>query len=382
MSLNTGHAQDFGGEIPTFAIKPIPSIISSSKLIQKQPLRILTWEGYVTQTELDDVNGQLAALNYPYYVEVIKPFAEGAKQMFDLIRGQKCDITFLTLFFIKMENEQTSTLIQPINTHSPRLTNYSKLREKLINLPMGLNKQNKPLYIPWGGGVYGFYINRNVVPKNEVPKSVSALWQAKWQNHYSLNKSQAWYNVGLALMSLDESPFYIHELVNNQQRTKLVNLVADNGELQIKLNDLYGHSAQLWTASPQFSPELNIVSSWGPEINQENQKGNHWEKINFKENDMMWLDTINFVKDLQGQKLEAAEVFANYFIGKKAQKRITNELSMFAASSEVKVNKALGDPEKLFNYEHFVPPYDSISYGIMKHMTDKAEQVFESKTKK
>jgi len=32
---------------------------------------------------------------------------------------------------------------------------------------------------------------------------------------------------------------------------------------------------------------------------------------------MVWLDTINFVKGLTGAKVKAAEIIANYVIGKK-----------------------------------------------------------------
>ncbi|WP_394392944.1 hypothetical protein [Shewanella woodyi] len=71
---------------------------------------------------------------------------------------------------------------------------------------------------------------------------------------------------------------------------------------------------------------------------------------------MAWLDTINFVKGLSGRKLEAAEIFANYFIGKEVQNRISNELSMVPASKTVPVNTILGDPDKILNENMFVPP--------------------------
>jgi len=339
---------------------------------KKQPLRILTWEGYVTETELKEVNQLLSDKGYPYTAELVKPYAEGAQQMFDLIRGQKCDVAFLTLFFIKMENEQTSTLLQAINTQSPRLTNYKELRKSLTHLPMGLNEAREPLYIPWGGGAYGFYVDRNKVAEQNVPKSVSELWLPKWKNKFSLNESQPWYNLGLALMTMGASPFALHNLALSDRRNEIVNMIRSGGELQHKTNTLYQNAGHLWAASPTFKPKLEIVSSWGPEISHENKQGGNWQKINFKEGDMVWLDTINFVKGMNGLKLEASEIFANYFIGKKVQSRIGRELSMVAASSKVEVNKTLGDADKLFSNGLFVPPYDAISYSVIKRMTDKA----------
>lgn len=338
----------------------------------KEPLRILTWEGYVTQGDLDNVNQLLAEKGYAYQAEVIAPYAEGAEQMFDIIRGHKCDISFLTLFFIKMELEQTSRLLQPINLESPRLTNVKNLLPNLTQIPMGLDVSGKPLYIPWGGGAYGFYVDRNRVKAADVPVSVNDLWLPQWKNKFSLNKSQEWYNVGLALMSLNKSPFELYNLSLDHNRKEIIRSGSSAGWLQEKLNSLYKNAGHFWQASPEFRQDLLIVSSWGPEITRENQRGGNWQLIPFKEGHMVWLDTINFVKELKGKKLEAAEIFANYFISKKVQSRIAGELSMVAASLEVDSNKQLGGPTRLFKEHMFVPPYDSLSYSIMKQMTDRA----------
>ena len=77
-------------------------ISSVSLAAAKSRLRILSWEGYVTPEDLSAVNLLLEEQNYGYEAVVIEPLSEGAEQMFDLIRGNKADVTFLTLFFIKM----------------------------------------------------------------------------------------------------------------------------------------------------------------------------------------------------------------------------------------------------------------------------------------
>ena len=152
----------------------------------KSPLRILTWEGYVTPDDLNAVNLLLEEQDYAYEAVVIEPLSEGAEQMFNLIRGNKADVTFLTLFFIKMMNEQTSKLLQGINVDSPRLNNYKHLLPELTNIEMGMSsppikgKKSSPLYIPWGGGAYGFYINRDQVNEASIPKSIKELWAPQW----------------------------------------------------------------------------------------------------------------------------------------------------------------------------------------------------------
>lgn len=339
-----------------------------------EPLRVLTWEGYVQVEDVKAVNALLTTKNLPYYVEVIKPYAEGAEQMFDLIRGQYCDVSFLTLFFIKIEKEQTARLLQPINQNSPHLSNYSDLLSNLIQLDMGLDNQQNPLYIPWGGGVYGFYIDYNKLGADEVPKSVKELWHEKWRGRFSLNKTQAGYNFGLALMSLGKSPFHLYHLIQQGSREELKALMHPEGRLQVQLNLLYQNAGNLWTSATEFHPELSIVSSWGPEIQAKNEAGGDWRLIKFEEGQMVWLDTINFVKHLKGEKLAAAEVFANYFIGKKVQDRIADELSMMPALPAANKNSDLGQMQELYQEPMFVPPYDEVTYGIIKKMANVAEQ--------
>ncbi|MGB0943282.1 MAG: ABC transporter substrate-binding protein [Marinomonas sp.] len=345
------------------------SLPSISYADSKIPLRVLTWEGYVTEEELAEVNQTLEQRGYNYEAQVITPYSEGAEQMFAQIRAHQVDVAFLTLFFIKMDLEQTSKLLQPINIHSPRLNNYKHLLPTLTHLPMGLNTSKQPLYIPWGGGTYGFYIDRNKVSKADVPTSIKELWQGRWKGRYSLNKSQEWYNIGLSLMSLDKSPFFIYEAV---QTGNLDEINQEKKILEEQLVQLYANAGDFWRISPEFKEGLHIISSWGPEIARENAKGANWQMIHFKEGQMAWLDTINFTKEVSGRKLEAAEIFANFFIGKKVQSRITQKLSMVAASSEVTPNPNLGDPSQVFKAEMFVPPYDKISYDIMERFVEKA----------
>jgi len=345
------------------------SLSTISHAASKKPLRILTWEGYVTEEELLEVNQILDEQGYDYEAQVISPYSEGAEQMFAQIRANKVDIAFLTLFFIKMDLEQTSKLLQPIDIHSPRLSNYQHLLPTLTHLPMGLNSKKQPLYIPWGGGTYGFYIDRNKVPATNVPTSIKDLWQSNWKGKYSLNKSQEWYNVGLSLMSLNKSPFYIYEAV---QEGKIQDINNERVLLEQRLSTLYANAGHFWNVSPEFNENLHIISSWGPEIARENAKGSNWQMINFKEGHMAWLDTINFTKGVSGKKLEAAEVFANYYIGKKVQNRVVQKLSMVAASSEVEPNPILGDPSQIFKTKMFVPPFDKVTYDIMGWLTEKA----------
>ena len=342
------------------------------QLLAVEKLRIFTWAGYVTAEDITQVNEILLNKGYNYQVEVIATKAEDADQMFSVIRNKQCDITFLTLFFIKMHGEQISRLLQPININSPRLSNYKNLDPELTQIPMGM-QSGKPLYIPWGGGIYGFYVNTNKVKPQDIPTSVKDLWTDKWRNKFSLNQGQFWYNVGLTLQALDYHPFYLEQLAQKNDRSTLKSLFSQQGVVLNKLKQLYKNSGGFWQSSTKFSEDLEIVSSWGPEIKSQNDKGGKWQLINFEEGHLAWLDTINFVSGLKNEKLAAAEVVANYFIDKKVQQRIVDELSMLPAAVNLESRGLLDRYPNLFRSDLFVPPYSQLSYSLMQQLVEQVE---------
>lgn len=345
---------------------------SYSNVYSAETIRVLTWEGYVLPEEVKAVNNILKKEGYPYKVEVISPYATGAEQMFRLIREDKCDIMFLTIFFIRMQGQKTSKLLQPINPNSPRLTNYKYLLPGLIDIPMGLDRNHKPLYIPWGGGTYGFYADTKKVKPSETPRSVSDLWDRKWKGKISLNIAQPWYNIGLVLMSLGKNPFYINQLLLSGKRREAIGLCDSEGEIQRKTNELYRQAGHFWKNTPEFREELMIVFSWGPEIIGENARGAGWKFIVFREGNMLWLDTINFRKGLPKRKLEAAEIFANHFIGREVQTRVARGLAMVAASSLAESNPMIEANPRFFLQDMFVPPYTKIADNLMQRISDRA----------
>lgn len=337
------------------------------QLSAAEKLRIFTWEGYVTVEDIVQVNQILLREGYDYQAEVIETKAEDADQMFSVIRNKRCDITFLTLFFIKIHSEQISRLLQPIDIYSPRLKNYKNLDPELTQIPMGM-QQGKPLYIPWGGGVYGFFVNTNKVENKDIPTSVEDLWTAKWRNKFSLNQGQFWYNVALTLQALNYHPFYIEQLAQKNDRSEIKKLLSEQGIVIKKFRQLYNNAGGFWKTSTEFTENLEIVSSWGPEIKIQNAKENKWQLIDFEEGHLAWLDTINFVRGLKGEKLAAAEVVANYFISKKVQQRIVTELSMLPASINLDSRGLLDQYPNLFDADLFIPPYSQLSYSVMQQM--------------
>jgi len=347
--------------------------LMSLQVSADEKLKIFTWEGYVTDADINRINLLLKKEGYKFQAQVIETKAEDAEQMFSVIRSQQCDITFLTLFFIKMQGEQTSKLLQTINTDSPRLSNYQFLDPKLTNLSMGMSSK-KPLYIPWGGGIYGFFINADKVNKQDMPTSINDLWSNKWKNRFSLNQGQFWYNVSLSLQALNYPPFYLDNLAKDNNRLMLKTLTSNKGAVSNKLTDLYQNSGGFWQASTTFSKDLDIVSSWGPEIVKQNANGGNWQLIDFQEGHLAWLDTINFVRGLKGRKLEAAEIVANYFIGKKVQQRIASDLSMLPAATNLKSRGLLDKYPNLFNSDLFVPPFTQLSYSVMQQMNNRATE--------
>lgn len=341
----------------------------SAPVYAKEILRIFAWEGYVTPADLISVNTLLEEQGYDIEAKLIEPFASGPEQMFNIIRGRQCDVSFLTLNYINMQGEKTSKLLQAIDSKSPRMPNYAKLIKGLTNIPMGMSAQG-PLYIPWGGGAYGIWANMKKLSDADLPLSVKDLWRDKWKGKLSLSKGQIQPNIAIVMLAVGKPPYHINNLLTAGNRAEAIDFV--NKEAQEKTNLLYKQVKHFWDGVPDYSDDLLLTASYGVEIAAENAKGGRWQYVQFKEGSTVWMDTINFTKDLTGKKLEAAEIFANYFIGKEVQTRVVNDLSMVSVSTLVEKNPLLDSNADFFSAQMFWPPYDKIADNIMKGMSDTA----------
>lgn len=334
----------------------------------QEPLRIFTWDGYCQPHEIAQVNALLKEQGYDFKAEVIEPYAEGPEQMFTVLRDGKADVSFLTLNYIMMQSGKTARLLQPINTSSPRLSNYKSLNPALTSIPMAM-KDGKPLYIPWGGGSYGIWADHNRYKPEELPDSLAALaTDPKWKGKLSLTRGQIQPNVALASLMAGKPAWEIDELAAAGDRPGAIKL---GSELLPHLKSLYGQVSTFWDGVPSFSSDV-LTASYGPEIASENAKGGKWRLVKFKEGQTVWLDTINFHTGLQGKKLEAAEIFANYFIGKEVQDRVVHGLSMVASSTLVSDNPLIEQNPDFFEQDMFWPPYVPIADNIMKKLSDEA----------
>ena len=338
--------------------------------IYASELKVLTWDGYVMPQEVQAVNKLLKDKGYNVTIKVISPWAEGPEQMYKLLRAQKADISFLTLNYIKMQDSKTARLLQAINIKSPRLSNYQYLSKSLTNIAMGLNKDGKPLYIPWGGGAYGIWVNNEKVKASEVPSSVEDLWLPRWKGKLSLSQGQVQPNIALALLALGKPPFYLNDLAVS--REKLNTVISNDHSIQKKVTALYKQVGLFWPNVPEFRDEFSLVASYGPGAVAHNAAGANWSLVNFKEGNTVWLDTINFSVTLTGKRLEAAEIFANYFIGKTVQNRVVEGLGMVAASSEVNKNPLIEANPKFFSDTMFWPPYRKSADNVMNSISGQA----------
>ena len=102
----------------TLGLLTLGNLVFASEGLAMEKLRVFTWDGYITKSDIVSINKELKTKKLAFEVEVVAPFAEGSEQMFNIIRSGKSDISFLTLFFIKMKQEKITNLLQPINIKS------------------------------------------------------------------------------------------------------------------------------------------------------------------------------------------------------------------------------------------------------------------------
>lgn len=301
---------------------------------------------------------------------MIRPFAEGPEQMFKVMRNDSADISFLTLNYIKMQDDKIVKLLQPINTSSPRLANYQKLSDRLTKIPIGL-QNSKPLYIPWGGGAYGIWANMDKLTASELPKSVNDLWDAKWKGKLGLSSGQIQPNIAIASLALGKAPFYLNDLAIS--RKSLASEFKSGSALQLKMDLLYKQVGQFWSAGPDFNdPKVVLLASYGIAASAANKAGGNWQLVKFNEGSSAWLDTINFHKKMKGRKLEAGEIFANHFIGKSVQNNVVNKLGMVAATTLADSNPLIDENPNFFDIKLFWPPYKRSADNVMLKVSNSA----------
>lgn len=345
----------------------VGTAFSSTALYAVEYLNIFTWDGYVLPSEVEAVNALLAEQGYDVEVRVIDTLAEGPEQMFDVIRSGQADVSFLTLNYINMEGFPFENLLQPIDVSSPRLSNASSLLPELSAIEMGMSDTG-PLYLPFGGGSYGIWANDDVVSSH--PASVADLLDPQWAGRISLTDGQIQPNVALALMALGEDPFLIQDVSGD--RKKVGEVSKADGPVQQAMNSLYAQVSFFWSAGPEFRDDLAFVASYGPGASAHVASGGNWSLVNFEEGNTVWLDTINFSKKLEGKKLEAAEIFANYFIGRDVQDRLVDGLGMVAGSSLASSNPMLEDNPNFFAEDLFWPPYTKVANNVMNRISKRA----------
>ncbi|MCO8146808.1 extracellular solute-binding protein [Rhodovulum tesquicola] len=334
-----------------------------------ESLNVFTWDGYVQPEDVAEVNAILKAQGYDIEVKVIDTLAEGPQQMYDTLRTGTVDIAFLTLNYINMEGIPTANLLQPIDTDSPRLPNYRHLSGSLTRIGMGMDGDDV-LYIPWGGGAYGIWANMDKI--DTPPARVADLLDPQWKGKLSLTLGQVQPNIALALLAAGKPPFDVNDVSGD--RAALQAYSDPNGELQGMVTALYAQVGHFWDTGPEFRDDLLLVASYGPGASAHNAEGNNWQMVRFEEGSTVWLDTINFARHLNGEKLEAAEIFANHFIGKDVQERVVNGLGMVAASTLVDANPLIEANPDFYDESMFWPPYTKAANNLMELISKRALQ--------
>ncbi|QSX36355.1 extracellular solute-binding protein [Shewanella sedimentimangrovi] len=303
-------------------------LLLASQAMAKEHLTLLSWEGYVSENDLNIINQELERRHSPYSIRLYPENATNAGQIYNLLRTAQIDMAFVTLSFFKGYQGDFFKVLQPVNTKSTTLPQYQAISAQLTHLPDGSSDGN-PYYIPFAQGSYGFYLNRSRYPELKAPASVAELWSEDYRGKFSLCRAQPIYNMGLTLQSLGLSPLALNQAYADGGRDQVLSMAKEGSAIDKHFHSLYAQAGAFWDDSPGLDqPGIAIVSSWGPEIAAARNRGEQWEKIRFKEGDMTWLDTLAFSRRLKAGKLMAAEIAANYFISEAYQAGLARALNL------------------------------------------------------
>ncbi|SHG75328.1 PotD/PotF family extracellular solute-binding protein [Massilia sp. CF038] len=330
-------------------------------------LRIFAWQGYVTAQDVAAVNRLLQQRGIDVTVAMSASYAQGPEQMFQVMRQNGADLSFLTVNYIQMQDGRIGRQLQPVDV--ARLKNYRHTLPQLRALPMGMSK-GRPLYVPFGGGAYGIWANMDQLKAAQLPRRLHDLLAPQWKHHLALSAGQVQPNVALAYMASGQPPFVLDDLVRQDRRERAKQELV-HSEARTFLRALYGQVAQFWYEAPQFPASDWLVASYGPEISERRARGERWRMVQFEEGNTVWLDTMNLHKNVQGAKLAAAYLFMDYMLSNAVQQRVVHSLNMVAVTRTVD-NPLLRENPNFFRSSHFWPPYTKLSDNLMRAMSDQA----------
>ena len=312
----------------SFACSCLVSLIALllSATARAEELRILAYEGYVTQAMANEFTAAMEAKGLDVTVKI--DHISDPQEIFDALRYKSVDIVTPTHNVYKSEKWRliANKLLLPIDV--ARLPNYRHLVPMMKQLEY-LSEDDKTYGVPYTFGSYGLAYNAALLDK--APTSWNALFDPKFSGQYAVSSDY------------HEANIYVAALASGVPRDKIGNVedLFAFPEVQAKLNYLATNAKVLWKGvdTAQDLKGLTMAASWGFALPALNRQGESWKMAKPREGVTGWIDSFSIAAEVAKtpQRQVLAEEVLNYVISQKVQvNNVVRGLGSFPVSGDVR----------------------------------------------
>lgn len=279
-------------------------------------LRVFEWEGYISPFADDFASyakskGVEAKLVFMVGADGKPAYITSADDIFQAVRGEKCDIVTPTHNYYKDSNARLMQTLAPINT--AEVANFGAVVDNLRAADYA-EAEGKRYAVPLLGGGYSLAYNADRV--KEAPMSWKALVDPRFKNRTSITGAQYEANVYVAalLSGVKPADVYAWDSVNPET-------------LGGWLRQMAGNARVFWDANPDIdlmANELDLITDYGFGVAFANAKGQNWKFANPAEPTTVWLDNISLTPSAVATpaKSKAAHLLLDFMLSPEIQARL------------------------------------------------------------
>ncbi len=326
-------------------------------------LMICEWEGYIMPWE-KEFKAYAKERGMDVDLEVYSEYLSSPEQIYNLAKGQKCDIITPTHNYFAQKKNQLIRSLLPIDFS--KIPNYANVFPSLKKLKYKEYK-GKNYAIPLLGGSYGLAYNADKVKK---PTSFDVLFDPANKCKTTLTKDQFAANL---YMSVIKAGYDAGSVYNVEKMIKGSHL--KDQKIEKNLNMLYDNVCaqdRFWVGEADFSkPGLLYGTTYWFGVATAKSKGLNW-KIAYDVQTTVWLDTISFVPTLKKSpdKLKAAYILADFMISVPVQEKIHKSYGSVVVNR--KARQELNDLSNFYVEKWLWKPLTSRTQGVYRSIHKKA----------
>jgi spermidine/putrescine transport system substrate-binding protein len=329
-------------------------LIGMAVHVQAETLRILAWEGYTPDVQLQ-VYKQEVKRKFDVDLEIDVHYARQFSEFFDGLRGDKFDLVAPIYDIIKDANYDliANKLIMPVDLAN--IPNYATLIPAL-QYPNYATEGGQVYAVAMVQGPYGLMYNKDRIA---APESWSVLWDPQYKGQYTIGNLPNFNVVTVALsLGLKGDSVFHYESLRSDPR------------VLARLTELVKNSRKVWDGVDDATDlkDLPLTAGYGFSIPALREMGQNWQYATPVEGSIWWVDNWVLSAQLANKPMlkRIAEDFINFTLSTRYQLDVfMRGTASFPVTLDV---KPMASAQEVVFFHLDDPRYFSLDRPILKSL--------------